>query len=567
MARWLSPRFVVPVLIVSGALVSLWLAGQRLPASDEGALLTQAARILRGEIYYRDIDAYPFPLAPYLLAAAMGAFGEHLSVARSLGAATFIGILLALYSIALPLLGRARAALVGLLFLGFKLAAWPALSAFFYWDLAFLFACLAISLLVRHPFRGASAALFGAGALTGLAVMAKQSLGIYLGIASLLVLAGAGPLLGVVRRRSSEAWSEAGAYAAGMAAPLLLALAYFASHGLLGNMLYSGLVRPFVGYLPTSAISFWTPLRWWELGSWTGPPALPYFAEPYWQLLMHEALPLPSLYPAWWLAGELFSRLLYTSIPVAFAAALLLWLRATRHRERSADRSFFVFAALAAAVLLSAFPRADFAHVISVYPLVMILLAQLPGRFCGSPPAEMGAQPFPRWAAATVLGWLLLCSLGIALQASRLTYHMRLDRADLHIATEDAWHQSVIEYLRRSTTPDEEILVYGHEAHYYFLAGRYSSWPFVQLYPGQAGGDGGRALAARVRGAPPAIIVRGMQRLKGVPYLPRYTPALESEIRRSYAPDEGVFERFPPPAGDAPGRFYIELLRPREPQG
>ena len=61
------------------------------------------------------------------------------------------------------------------------------------------------------------------------------------------------------------------------------------------------------------------------------------------------------------------------------------------------------------------------------------------------------------------------------------------------VAAGDAWHESVIDYLHESAAPDEEILVYGHEAHYYFLAGRYSSWPFVQLYPGQAGGDGGQA--------------------------------------------------------------------------
>ena len=124
----------------------------------------------------------------------------------------------------------------------------------------------------------------------------------------------------------------------------------------------------------------------------------------------------------------------------------------------------------------------------------------------------------------------------------------------------------MIDYLAENVEPDEQILVYGHEAHYYFLAGRYYSWPFVQLYPGQAGGDGGRTLAKRVRDTPPAVIVRGMQRLKGVPYLPRYTPELESEIRRSYAPDGSAFVRRPPPAGEAPGRFYSEILRPVKPR-
>ena len=36
-------------------------AGYRLGGNDEGALLTAAGKILRGGVFYRDIDAYPFP--------------------------------------------------------------------------------------------------------------------------------------------------------------------------------------------------------------------------------------------------------------------------------------------------------------------------------------------------------------------------------------------------------------------------------------------------------------------------------------------------------------------------
>jgi hypothetical protein len=143
---------------------------------------------------------------------------------------------------------------------------------------------------------------------------------------------------------------------------------------------------------------------------------------------------------------------------------------------------------------------------------------------------------------------------------------MTIERADLRLAPWDAWQQSVIEYPAEEIAAQESILVYGHEAHYYSLAGRYSPWPFVQLYPGQAGGDNGRTLASWVRDAPPAAIVRGMRRLKGVPYLPGYTRELEAEIHRSYVPDDGVFERHPPPVGKAPGSFYIEILRPAKPR-
>ena len=44
-------------------------------------------------MFYRDIDAYPFPGAHYLLAAVMAAFGEHLGVARALATAVFCSLL------------------------------------------------------------------------------------------------------------------------------------------------------------------------------------------------------------------------------------------------------------------------------------------------------------------------------------------------------------------------------------------------------------------------------------------------------------------------------------------
>ena len=60
-------------LLLGGTAIFLssFYAERNLPFQDEGATLTAAARILRGEVFYRDIDAYPFPGAAYLAAGAM----------------------------------------------------------------------------------------------------------------------------------------------------------------------------------------------------------------------------------------------------------------------------------------------------------------------------------------------------------------------------------------------------------------------------------------------------------------------------------------------------------------
>ena len=60
-APLLRPLIFAPILVGLGLCLSIWYAGFRLGGNDEGALLTAAGRILRGGVFYRDIDAYPFP--------------------------------------------------------------------------------------------------------------------------------------------------------------------------------------------------------------------------------------------------------------------------------------------------------------------------------------------------------------------------------------------------------------------------------------------------------------------------------------------------------------------------
>ena len=80
------PLIFAPLLVGLAAALSLWFANRGLPIPDEGAILTNAAKILRGAVFYRELDADPFPGATYCLAFFMKLFGEHLSVARGLAA-------------------------------------------------------------------------------------------------------------------------------------------------------------------------------------------------------------------------------------------------------------------------------------------------------------------------------------------------------------------------------------------------------------------------------------------------------------------------------------------------
>jgi hypothetical protein len=550
------------VLLVLGLLLSLWFLPYRVPASDEGALLTQAARILRGDVYYQDLDAYPFPLAPYFLAGVMSVMGEHVSVARGVGVGVFLGILTSVYAIALPLLGRARAALLAFSLLTLKFIAWPSLTAFFYWDLSFGAACWAIALLLRHDFEGPTRALLAAGVATGVALAAKQTPGIYLALATFALLALPGGWLGLSRAERGELRvrvRECVVFGAGIAIPLIPMFIYFAYQGVLFDMLYSGLIRPFTGYLSSSGISFWVPLHWWNFGTLERFNALPYFPEPYLQLVFRGWLPDGFVARHAWTLGELYARILYTSLPIAFAWGFGVWVRATARGERVRDRALFAFGPLAGAVVFSAFPRADFPHIISVYPLVIVLLFALWGRVA----SEKWARCIRVAECAGVAAILLISGWLAQIQHAHLTYRMEVARASLLIAPEESWVEAAVEYLEETVAPDERLLVVGHEAHYYFLVDRYYPWPFVQLYPGQAGGDEGLALARLLESDPPKRIVKGTLRFKGIPYLPDYAPHLIARIRDDYEIDPEVFTRKAPAEGSPPRGRRFRVMRPK----
>jgi hypothetical protein len=549
------PTLVAPVLALVSLAVSIQMAPYRLAGSDAGALLTAASRILRGGVFYRDIDSYPFPAAAYLLAFVMNLFGESVAVARGMAAVLFVVTVLSLYAIALRVLGPPRAAVFGASLLAFKLIAWPSFTAYYYWDLAFCLGCAASALLVRHRFERVTAGLVVAGLLAGLAVTAKQSLGIPLAGAALVVLALPHQVTG---RRSRDPdrgrFSQIAAFALAASLPVLVMAAYFGAQGVLPRLVESGLLRPFSAYLPTSSTSFLEPLAWWRFGELRELSGLAYSTEPVWAMLTHRQLPFESLYPAFWTASELFSRLVYTSVPAVFAALGWRW---WQHRRvppsgdvDERETGLLVLGALAAAIFVSAFPRADFTHVISVYPVVLLLA------FALWRPSARGRKI----EAVVVIFALSGCVAVTIIQQGQLTHRISLPRASLWITPDKAWIESAARFVIDETPEGEPFFVYGHEAYYYFFADRYSPWAFSQLYPGQAGGDEGRALRDRLAADPPRIALRGATRFPRVTPIPEYLPVLDRFIRQHYVADDRVFERYPTP-GARPRKRQLQMLR------
>ncbi len=548
-------RFGIFLLIASGALC-LWYLPYGLPTPDAGAALVHAAKILRGAVFYRDLDAYPFPAAVYLLAGAMRIFGETLTVARVVAAVTYTSILLASYRITLDLGGRGAAALCGLAILSLKFLAWPAFQDSLYAEVGLCFALWSMVAYFRFRRRGERSALVAAGLLAGVTILSKQSLGIY------LALTVAGLLLSRYFRADGRTMRTIArdliTYAFAAAAPIGAAAFYFWWHGVLDRMLYSGLVRPFRGYLPTSGLPFLVPLEWWRFGELKGQAGFAYSIGPVFEMLGMQKLPLRSWYPQLWLAEELAVRALYTAIPLIFVAAAIAIVRHRRSREKQSIASLV---AMSLATLGSAFPRADYYHIISIYPVMLVLAFVTGSRLLADLRRPWMKTAATVTAAVAVVGLLLTTLLTAGWYFRGMTYQADFDRGHVRIYPENAWVDDVVRYLNANVAAGDGIFVYGHEAYYYYFSDRYGSWPFVQLYPGMTGDDDGNALAQSLAAAPPALIVKGL--IAGWPGLPNvdsYAGELRAFVDAHYQPTTRPFSDGLGPDASAPPAWLIQVL-------
>lgn len=568
------PRWFAPLLLVLAASLSFIYADRGMPIQDEGSVLAAAVKILRGGLFYRDVETYTFPGVSYLLAGTMSLFGEHLSVARALAGSFFCAMVMGVYSCALALVDERRAALCGLSVLSLKFFAYPIYTMYFWTDPSIAAGLFALALFLRHSFRGASRRLVWIGALTGLSIVTKQSTGIYLAAVFAMVLSFPGFAHGPRRRPGRLV--ELAAYSFGLFLVIGSMSSYFASQGVFADMIRGGLLRPFSGYLATSGISFLPPLEWWELGQLKSEGPV-YFSQLFVELVLNTTPPIQSVRNFYLGIGEIGSRMLYSMIPVVFTACAWLWLRAFRvrasddaageiHEEASAlaRARFFSAAGATLAITLSAFPRADFVHVISIYPAVALIL------FALSRPPLLGvgwihAQQMSsgvqrrrmRFEAAFVAVLLLTTTVLAIRHDATLSHRLSMERADLWVRPQDAWLERLIYFIESQVPKGDPLFVYGHEAHWYYLSDRYSPRAFLQIYPGMTGDDTGEKIAKMIRDTRPPIIVQGVLRWPGMPPIPAYTRKFKDTLDRLYELDPYAID-------DPPAAQLLRVWRLRD---
>lgn len=545
--RGVTDLLVAAALAAIAAAVSVPLMRLAPPGPDEGAMLTGAAKLLRGGIFYRDVAAFPMPGAWYLLAAAMRLGGETVAAARVLVTISFSATVGLFYLIASRVLRRPLALGLGLALLAVKFWAWPAWSAYLYCDPAFAFASGGVLAFLAGWQRRRAAYLLGSGLLLAASGLCKQTVGFGAGAAALALLALGWTVErffpGRLRLRDllglgGGNWMARGAraFVAGGALMLAVPCIYFGSHGLLDDLLVGGLVRPISGYLPLSKVSYTEMLNWAHFGRLTAGGMLPY--KPTVVALAVSGRDLILSSRAWEPLAEGYVRLVYLLIPLLFAAAAIGVLRRTDAVEPDGERLPRVDAAalaLLVALFASAFPRADYYHVMDVAPAW--LLAGFMGASGWVERAKGRLQR--RIVTAGVIGvaaaWLAAGSIAMAAAWGRCDAILDLPRCGrIRALSLSREIESTVAYISAHTRAGTPLFVLGHEAYYYFLADRYSPWPFAQMYPGQVGRGEGEEVARMIERHRIPYIIQGPPTRGGLPPLRWYAPKLVRYVERNY---------------------------------
>ena len=516
---------------------------------DEGAILQIAAEILDGRMPYRDAIHYAFPGIFYLLAGAFAVAGTSTETARALACGLFAVATVASYLIARWWYGRPGACAVVLLFLVYRVWAYPHWQMVSYSTLAI--ACLLpAAWLVGEAFEHRGRwRLVVAGLAAGCAVLAKQDSG-GLGVVALalgIVMAGPGALRDRVR---DTAWLVGGA-----AVVLLSTAAILVATGIAGDFVECTLLLPLQGlqtftYLDRPALwPLWgqdAALRANILGYL--PPGLldPHFFAFVASRVYRETAVV-----------DVATKLLY-HLPWILALSVLaaeLVRRAYSGGGTLATRRRLLLAILST-LFLAAFNRPrDWVHLMVLYPPTLLVLVSLRPR-----------QKRFAWLLG-VPAWLLLAVLTVA--SVRLAIDLgrwydtpvRTARGTLYGTAAQAHEISdLLAVLSRTPDSHAPLLSLPYHALVNFLAARpLLSRNFI-VWPAGLPEDRDRAIIAALRAHPDAEVVYSPSRFPNFPPLRSYAPLLYDELVEHYPVIDAV--------GGTPGSLiFLVMRREREPPG
>lgn len=441
------------VFVVSCSYLRLFRDGMTFDP-DEGVALQGAARILHGEVLYRDFFSFMTPGSYFWMALLFKLFGTSMIVAR-----TMVIVYGALYSSLTYLLARrisGRWASLGAAYLllvsatPFRFEAihnWSSTA----WALLALY-CAVLWLQTCHPL-----AAFTSGNFAAWTFLSEQSKGACLGLALFIAFAWIAWLRPEGPLRSRSGWFAA---AGGFLWPFLVVIGYWAHLGALEPM-WNDWVWPIHHYTAANAVFYGTIFPsyqvWVEVFqnlSWIGRGAVIFILSPSLIIALLPFLALGSL---------------------AVCAREMI-----RQKERRETLSYyFLVATVACGMALSVVikNRPDTSQLIFVAPLLFPVLAWY-----------VQGQRVLRWVPGVgrplMTGYLFVSFTLFTLMFLRVPLvspaSIRTRRGILK-----AEHESApLNYLMANTKSGEKVMIYPYASILYFLTDTYSPGRFDYLQPG-----------------------------------------------------------------------------------
>ncbi len=524
-------------LLVAGALLLAFgftLARRGIVMSDEGYLLLQAVDMLDGKRLYRDMDSFVAPGVWLLLAGWFRLVEPSVIASRVLALGGFLATTGVVHRCTLRLAGRGAAAGAVLALAVFAVWAFPAWTFSFYSPYAVLFALLALERLLAWQLSRRRRDLVLCGAALGLALVFKQNYGVLACVA-----AGIGWLAIRCEARASAAprtaLGEGLALAAGAAAIGLPLLAWLVAVGAFGAAFESLVLQPFGGFLGRHDIAYLPLSELVHKSKMAGAGRLTYGAWAFTHTALRFDWPRPLVRGIEWLHVILYW------LPPGFLAGAAALAFAARDARRRFDAGLLAAVAVAGAVFLGVFPRADFNHLVNVLQPTIIVAAVVSAR------ALARARRRPRGvfavataaAAATLSVYAAVAGYWYVDLLRTLTAKISQPRGGVLVSeAEKGMLDFEITRIQAATQPGDAVLTIPAGAMLNFLAERPMPSRYYNLYAVHIAGDQGAGVVAGARASGVKLAVTDYDDFFSErSRLRDYAPLLVDFVRREFAID------------------------------
>ncbi|HEV7731282.1 MAG TPA: glycosyltransferase family 39 protein [Candidatus Binatia bacterium] len=359
-----SRRWDLPIALVVAVAVFFLQLPFRLHAVnlvDEGAIYQFADELLRGKLPYTDVVHPAFPVVHYVIAATFALFGSSWDTGRTFGAALFAVTTAIVFLIARWWLGLRGLLAVVLLFLCYRVWAYPHWHMVSYSSLAVTFLLLEAWIVGETLVRPRRWPLVAAGLVAGIAMLTKQDSGV-LGSGAI----GLAILLGMPH---GTRWRSAFTFGLTAAGVVLVAAAVAVATGIAPDLVRATIEAPLAGF---GYAGYQNRPALWPF--WHQDAALRERAWAYFPTIIIDAAPTAVFGSAIYRETAIVDALLKLVYHLPWMVFVLAVLDAARRRVRGVvDPRELLLLLLSGAFLLAFNRPQDWVHLLVLYPTTLLL--------------------------------------------------------------------------------------------------------------------------------------------------------------------------------------------------